>query len=370
MIDLIKEFDLNFKNVYSIIGISKNSGKTTLLNYLIKNIEKNNKNYLITSIGYDGESVDLVTETEKPSIYINKNNYFITYRKFINEISHGLEIIKNIKNESIFGDLYLCKSISYIKTKITGPQNNIHMKNIIKFAKDLIDYFLIDGALDRSSSCSPLISNGYILVISPSYYNSENELKIGIENLYYKNQIIEEVSFENIDYKLKYNIEIEIYNEKNSKIANINIPLINLKNYIIEKDNIFIFYKNKKIYELKISSIIGNEEKIYPYLKDVSAIYFPKALTEISLKKIYQKLLSDFDIYLLDPTKNFLSYSFYKMIKNSNIRLYYFLKPTLKGIISSTFHPQKKLLINPKYLKKLIASYFKGTKIIDLFYDN
>jgi len=40
MIDLIKEFDLNFKNVYSIIGISKNSGKTTLLNYLIKNIEK------------------------------------------------------------------------------------------------------------------------------------------------------------------------------------------------------------------------------------------------------------------------------------------------------------------------------------------
>ena len=52
-----------------VAGMCKNAGKTTALNYLIK--EYRNDTILgITSIGYDGEKQDEVTMMEKPRIRV------------------------------------------------------------------------------------------------------------------------------------------------------------------------------------------------------------------------------------------------------------------------------------------------------------
>ena len=63
----------------SIIGMNKNVGKTTTLNYILK--EARGKVSLgLTSIGRDGEEIDVVTSTEKPKIYIEKNAMVATAR--------------------------------------------------------------------------------------------------------------------------------------------------------------------------------------------------------------------------------------------------------------------------------------------------
>lgn len=65
LLDKIQE---NYKTL-SIVGMSKNAGKTTALNYLIEEAMDEGVILGITSTGRDGESVDLVTETEKPRIF-------------------------------------------------------------------------------------------------------------------------------------------------------------------------------------------------------------------------------------------------------------------------------------------------------------
>ncbi len=62
---------VNQFNCISITGLAKNTGKTSVLNYVLS--ENFHKRRAITSIGYDGESVDQITDTEKPVIYIKKN---------------------------------------------------------------------------------------------------------------------------------------------------------------------------------------------------------------------------------------------------------------------------------------------------------
>lgn len=69
MLDTYK-FIENYKRI-SIIGMEKNVGKTTLLNKLIADIGKTKKLGL-TSIGRDGEDIDVVTNTDKPRIYVRK----------------------------------------------------------------------------------------------------------------------------------------------------------------------------------------------------------------------------------------------------------------------------------------------------------
>ena len=53
----------------SIVGMCKNAGKTTMLNWLLAHTGR--RQILgLTSIGRDGESTDVVTGTEKPSIFV------------------------------------------------------------------------------------------------------------------------------------------------------------------------------------------------------------------------------------------------------------------------------------------------------------
>ena len=60
---------LNETKTMSIVGMCKNAGKTTMLNWLLTAGHLRGTLGL-TSIGRDGESTDVVTGTEKPGIFV------------------------------------------------------------------------------------------------------------------------------------------------------------------------------------------------------------------------------------------------------------------------------------------------------------
>ena len=64
-------YDLSTKyKTLSIVGMAKNAGKTTALNYLIEEADDEGIRLGITSTGRDGETQDLVTGTEKPKVFL------------------------------------------------------------------------------------------------------------------------------------------------------------------------------------------------------------------------------------------------------------------------------------------------------------
>ena len=60
MVDIVSKY-----RSVSFIGMSKNAGKTTTLNFFIEKT-RGVKTLGLSSIGRDGESLDRVTGTEKP----------------------------------------------------------------------------------------------------------------------------------------------------------------------------------------------------------------------------------------------------------------------------------------------------------------
>ena len=74
---LLYEITRQYKTL-SVIGMCKNAGKTTAMNALIRENGKHGGTLGLTSIGRDGESVDVVTKTHKPGIYVLRGTVIAT----------------------------------------------------------------------------------------------------------------------------------------------------------------------------------------------------------------------------------------------------------------------------------------------------
>ena len=88
-------YDLSQKyKTLSIVGMAKNAGKTTALNYLIEEADDEGITLGITSTGRDGETQDLVTGTEKPKVYLYEDTIVSVPTQLYDLAEAGLEIVK------------------------------------------------------------------------------------------------------------------------------------------------------------------------------------------------------------------------------------------------------------------------------------
>ncbi|MDD2388009.1 MAG: hypothetical protein PHP52_14640 [Bacteroidales bacterium] len=148
----------------SIVGTEKNTGKTVCLNYILKRLVEKNKIPAITSIGIDGESLDQVTNTQKPEIELNYNSIFVTSEKHFATKSIDAEILDVSNRKTSLGRLITARAKSKGKLIFSGPPETVWLKEVIK---DLTlykpDIVLVDGALSRKSFGSPSVTDSMIL---------------------------------------------------------------------------------------------------------------------------------------------------------------------------------------------------------------
>lgn len=160
LLNLIKD---SYK-IISIIGMAKNSGKTVTLNHLISEAAEGGVCIGITSIGRDGEGLDLVTQTEKPRIFVEENTIVATATSLVSLGDANIEIIMVTDFRTPLGEIVIgrVKSPGYIQ--IAGPQSLKEIKESADIMLNLgAKFVIIDGALDRRSSASPSISEATIL---------------------------------------------------------------------------------------------------------------------------------------------------------------------------------------------------------------
>jgi hypothetical protein len=160
IIDLIQD---NYK-IISVIGMSKNAGKTVALNELLCQAAGKNMAVGLTSIGRDGEKQDIVTCTEKPLIYVMEGTYIATAESLFNCSEAKLEILEITDFSTSIGRIIIAKAISPGYVQIAGPCSNREIRIV---AEKMLDYgaelSIVDGALDRVSSASPTITEATIL---------------------------------------------------------------------------------------------------------------------------------------------------------------------------------------------------------------
>lgn len=157
----------DLKNKYrtvSIVGMSKNAGKTTALNYFIEQAMDEDMVLGITSTGRDGESTDLVSGTDKPKVYLDEGSLVSVPTQLYDLAEGGIEILKRTRFRSSIGEILLCRVVDSGYVQIAGPVANQDTKDL---CKEMFDYgaelVLVDGAIDRKTIASPDTSDAIIL---------------------------------------------------------------------------------------------------------------------------------------------------------------------------------------------------------------
>lgn len=275
-------YDLSQKyKTLSIVGMAKNAGKTTAMNFLIEEAMDEGIALGITSIGRDGESQDLVTGTEKPKIYLDQDTIVTVPTQLYDLADAGLEILKKTKYSTPMGDLLICRVADSGYVQIAGPPAAMDTKRV---CEEMMQYgcelILIDGAIDRKSIASPETSDAIILstgaVLSRSMRKVVDETA-HIVNLYsipeleegYARNLIEENNFD---------------------------------------DKIMLISKDGEITKLDLATGLGASRFIDNEIdENTEYIYIPGAFTNSVIADINLKKLKRVKFVLKNPTKIFLS---------------------------------------------------------------
>ncbi|KAB3532522.1 hypothetical protein F8153_02150 [Alkaliphilus serpentinus] len=151
-------------NTLSVVGMAKNAGKTVTLNRLIEEAAEAQVKLGITSTGRDGERLDLVTSTEKPTIYIHEGTLVATAAETLLASQVKLEILEVTNFNTALGQVVIARALDSGLVEIAGPTTN----HQIKVAAEMMKYFgaeliLVDGAINRKTAAAPSITEGTIL---------------------------------------------------------------------------------------------------------------------------------------------------------------------------------------------------------------
>lgn len=155
----------------SIVGMCKNAGKTTALNWVLRQGEAGTLG--LTSIGRDGESTDVVTGTEKPGIFIRRGTMIATARDMLRLGDITMEVLMTTGIPTPLGEVVIVRARSDGYVQLAGPSITAQLRTVSQYFFALgADQSIIDGALGRKSLGARAVAEGVILCTGASYHSS------------------------------------------------------------------------------------------------------------------------------------------------------------------------------------------------------
>ncbi len=266
--------------------MEKNTGKTTLLNSIIR-AYSDKRTLALTSIGYDGEDTDQVTNTHKPRIFIPSGTLVATARSLLTKCDCVKEIIKVLNIRTAIGEIVLFRAKSDGYIELGGPSIIEDLKKL-KVEISAIDanaQFIVDGALSRKSMAGHHLCDASILCTGAAYSASMKT-------------VVEATASTIAQLKLKTYQDISI--EKLETMFN------SANSVLVTNDNQLLIYDE-------------NHTPPTPF----KAIALKGLVTNKRIKKLMQ--YNDFeniDIICEDGTRLFIEKTNMRLIKKKNIGIY------------------------------------------------
>lgn len=156
----------------AIVGLEKNTGKTTFLNYLIEQNRTGQRRLALTSIGYDGEATDLVTKTAKPRIFVPRGTLVATARRLLtrSQVEKNILLLSGIP--SSLGEIVIFETLDDGFVELAGPatiEQTKQLRDMIRLIDDEA-LLIVDGALSRLSSAGHGLAEEIVLCTGASVH--------------------------------------------------------------------------------------------------------------------------------------------------------------------------------------------------------
>lgn len=147
----------------SMIGLAKNVGKTTAMNFIIKNLPEGIKTG-ISSTGLDGEEYDSISGKPKPKIFLKKGSIAATTDDCLKKTSASYLSIEKTSMKTSMGSVEIIEALEDGYFEIAGPctisELGIIRKKLINYGCSIV---IFDGSINRKASSSPKICDGIII---------------------------------------------------------------------------------------------------------------------------------------------------------------------------------------------------------------
>ena len=254
---MLREHIRGFRSL-SIIGMCKNAGKTTVLNRIIYELRDEGLTLALTSIGRDGEAIDVVTGTSKPGIFIYEHTLVATAQDMLKLCDVTREIVGTTGYSTPLGDVVLFRAKSDGSVQLAGPSMTTQLISLVDtFAQFGADITVIDGALSRKSLCAPAVTEATVLCTGASYSKSVSA-------------VVEDAAFA---AKLLTLPKQTLWSE--AEIANERAPKIRMRR------------KDGGVVPLPENAVLADALRSPDYA-DIIGVYVAGALTETLLRPVLQ----------------------------------------------------------------------------------
>ncbi|SFE15953.1 hypothetical protein SAMN02910327_00511 [Peptostreptococcaceae bacterium pGA-8] len=321
-------YDLSKKyKTLSIVGMSKNAGKTTALNFLLEEAMDEGIRLGVTSTGRDGETQDLVTGTEKPRVYLDVDT-LVAVPAFLYDLSDaGLEVVMRTNYSTAIGTLLICRVKEAGYVQVAGPVINAEQK---KLCQDMLnigcDLVMIDGAIDRKTIASPDTSDAIILATGAVISRKMDKM---VEETAHVVRLYSTDELEDGLYRTA--IEENNFDDK--------IMLINEKGEVTKLD---------------LVTGLGAARHIDEAIKeDTRIVYIPGAFTNSVIVDIGTKKLRQVKFVLKDPTKIFINPMDWGKLRKRGFRLSVLKKIKIALITVNPWSPSGYVFDNRLLLEEM-----------------
>lgn len=355
-----------------MIGLAKNTGKTTALNAVISQLAGNGRRLGITSIGRDGEQTDLVTSTHKPRVYVPENTLVATAEQLYDLSEVGMDILMSTDHQTPMGPVLIANTLEAGNVQIGGASTNLGLRETAEICLDLgADQVLVDGALGRASLASPVVAEGCIVCTGAAL--SPDMEKTAIETAHVVRVFGQQAAAPEYIKALQTNMVQT--NALQTNVLQTNALQTNaLQTNSVQTskmdDNQSIWYilKNGSPAKSSLKTALGAGSKIRGEVKNlgVAAVYLPGAITYGLLNEYYNAAGPAVDWIVDDPTKIFIGPSQYNMLMHRSVNISVLKKIKILCICANPVSPAG-LNYDPVEFLKLLRSKIIGIDIIDIF---
>jgi molybdopterin-guanine dinucleotide biosynthesis protein len=287
---------VNNYNVIGIVGLAKNTGKTTTLNYILEHIQQ--KQIGLTSIGLDGESFDQITYLPKPKVLVSQGMMIATAKDVLKQVDFDYELLEETHLNTALGTVCIIRILSKGYVILAGPTTNKDLDILIGKLKKYANQIFIDGAFNRKTFASIDHMDAIIIATGAALSKDMNET---IEKT---KQVV-----------LSFDLPIE-------------------KSHMDKPYHMCIITeKDKKLFKEK------NFDEIIPYQKDILVLEIKGALTTKMIEFIVKNRIKNFKLIIEDPTKLMLDIKHYDYLKQLNIRLCVLKQVPIIAVTINPFSP-------------------------------
>lgn len=148
----------------ALVGLAKNSGKTTTLNALLDAVQRDSRSVGMVSIGIDGESHDMLIGTRKPTIHAQRGDWVVTAQDAIARSGARVEYVESLGFSTPLGEVVVGRVLGAGHVILAGLRHQRDLSRALEvLSRHEVDLAFIDGAYGRVVAARPSLSDGVIV---------------------------------------------------------------------------------------------------------------------------------------------------------------------------------------------------------------